>query len=224
MEFRVCQVKPAEAGSPNNALQRGLPVSGWGFHPQPRRARRRNALQRGCPAPEWNSGSARRGGLAEQRASARLFRPGMEFRVCQVKPAEAGSPNSALQRGCLCQIPSPAEAGSPNNALQRGLPRPGMEFRVCPPRRARRRNALQRVWLCQAGDSIPSRGGLAEQRASARFACVRLGIPSPDSRPSPFPTAPANREASLASEVPHPRKTLLHAVWLPSQMVVGSDD
>jgi len=191
----------------------------------PRRARRRNALQRGCPAPEWNSGAARsspprrarrrnalqrvclyqagdsipsRGGLAEQRASARLPRPGMEFRVCQVKPAEAGSPNNALQRGCPAPEWNSGFARRGGLAeLQRGLP---------------------------VSDSIPSRGGLAEQRASARFACVSLGIPSPDSRPSPSPTAPANREASLASEVTHPRKTLLHAVWLPSQMVVGSDD
>jgi len=139
MEFRVCKVKPAEAGFPNNALQRGLPRPGMEFRVcqvKPAEAGSpNNALQRGCPAPEWNSGSARRGGLAEQRASARLPRPGMEFRVL---PAEAGSPNNALQRGCpapewnsgsarrggladvtrfstvcLCQIPSPAEAGSP---------------------------------------------------------------------------------------------------------------
>ncbi len=139
-----------------------LSVSGWGFHPQPRRAPRTARFS--AIAPPRNGipglpGQARRGGLAEQRASARLPRPGMEFRVCQVKPAEAGSPNNALQRGLprpgmefrVCQV-KPAEAGSPNNALQRGLPRPGMKFRVCPPRRAPRTTRFSAVCLCQ----IPS--------------------------------------------------------------------
>jgi len=163
------------------------------------------------PAPEWNSGSARRGRLAEQRASARLPRPGMEFRVC---PPRRARRRNALQRGLRVSdsipsqggladvtrfsvfgcvrlgIPSPAEAGSPNNALQRGLPRPGMEFRVCPPRRARRRNALQRVCLCQAGDSIPSRGGLPDATRFSAICLCQAGDSIPRLPAVPIPNRP----------------------------------
>ena len=116
----------------------------------------------GCapsPAPEWNSGSARRGGLADvTRFSA----------VCPAPEWNSGSARSSPPRraprttrfsvfGCVrLGIPSPAEAGSPTQRASACLAVSGWGFHP-QPRRAPRRNALQRVWLCQAGDSIPSR-------------------------------------------------------------------
>jgi len=105
-----------------NALQRDLPVSGWGFHPQPRSAP--------APAAGWIPGWGSRSGMNAGFACIRLGIPSpAALRACPGRQMNSwfGFPFWNECRVCLCQAGDSIPSRAPR------LPRPPDEFLVWVP-------------------------------------------------------------------------------------------